>query len=129
MSSLKESLIARRNETVGPTAPSLSAPTPVPGVVVQASSGDHWTFPWAHFVFAQHGESGDRELIVLTFVSHQVHLRGVRLAPLMDAVAGFRLERLTDVPPKYRSQVPEGEPCIEEICVQAKADSAEPSME
>jgi hypothetical protein len=68
---------------------------------VTASDGNEWQFPWPQFTSACHGKEGDQDSTVLTFVTHQISVRGYRFAALREAIRESRLAMLRVAPAKY----------------------------
>jgi hypothetical protein len=125
MSTLQEALQHRRAAEPPADRSCDSANEPVRSLQIHAWAGDKWVLPWAQFSFAHHAGSGDNERLVLFFANHEVILEGARLAMLLPEIAGFRLDCLRDMPPKFRAQAEKGEPFISRLVVRDITDGRE----
>lgn len=83
---------------------------------IEAGGGSTWIMPWHHFVFGIHQDEGERERLALTFVAHEIVLRGLNLGVLTTEIANRRLDQLRAAPGKYSKSLDEG-PFVEEVHV------------
>jgi len=96
----------------------LSVGTQTPGVVVSIWQGMNWALPWSYLVAANLERSDEDERLVLTFSSHVVTVRGQNLQPVLEAVAGFRLAILRNLPAEHLGRLAEDAPLVSRIEVQ-----------
>ena len=96
----------------------VSVGTQTPGVVVSIWQGMSWALPWSYLMAANLERSYEGERLVLTFSSHVVTARGKNLQPVLDAVAGFRLALLRNLPAEHLGWLAEGAPLVSRIEVQ-----------
>src|ERR1019366_304290 len=115
MSSLRTEVERSRAEASDCRSPFYATNDGVITLRVESSGGEVWMLPWHHFIFGRY-ESGDHERLVLTFVAHEVALRGLNLAGLMPEVVNQRIEWLRTAPGKYLKAVG-AEPAIDHIRV------------
>lgn len=122
MSGLQKMLDERRAQEAAAVAhPCYSTKSQVATLVVEMSGDECWLLPWQHFIFGRHRiAEGDREQLILTFVTHEVTISGINLGELADEAAGLRLERLRAAAEKYLKSSGAG-PFVERIEVQAVA--------
>lgn len=85
---------------------------------VEAAGGSVWILPWHHFVFGIHQDEGDREQLALTFVAHEIVLRGSNLGILVKEIANQRLDQLRAAPGKYLKSLEKG-PFVDEVKVRS----------
>jgi hypothetical protein len=90
---------------------------------VEGAGGSVWILPWHHFVFCIHRDEGDRERLALTFVAHEIVLRGSNLGILVNEIANQRLDQLRAAPEKYRKSLGEG-PFVDELQVRSLDEPA-----
>lgn len=90
---------------------------------VEAAGGSVWILPWHHFVFGIHQDEGDRERLALTFVAHEIVLRGSNLSILVNEIANQRLDQLRAAPGKYLKSLGEG-PFVDEVQVRSLEEPA-----
>ena len=122
MSSLREQILERQRAT-GADAhhPLYSTGEHVITLRVEAAGGSLWIFPWHHFVFGFYQDEGDRERLVLTFVAHEVVMRGSNLGALVRQIAKQHLDKISAAPGKYLKSLGDG-PFVDEIYVRPLAD-------
>ena len=92
MSTLRDQLLERRAAEPATRHPLYTTGAHVTTLSVETAGGSMWILPWHHFVFGQHQDEGDRERLVLTFVAHEVVLRGANLSALMTEIVNQRLD-------------------------------------
>jgi hypothetical protein len=88
---------------------------------VETAGGSMWMLPWHHFVFGQHQDEGDRERLVLTFVAHEVVMRGSNLGVLMTEIVNQRLELVRAGPGRYIQSL-DDKPFVDDIHVRPLAE-------
>ncbi len=129
MSTLQDALRQRRAAEPPDSRTCESAGAPVRALQIQSWNNEKWVFPWSHFSAACHQGSGESEHLVLSFANHEVVLEGARLALLLPEIASFHLDRLRDMPAKFRLQADKGEPFIGRISVRSVSDSQESRLQ
>jgi hypothetical protein len=85
-----------------------------PCVRIETNTGETFLLPYQQFTCARyqrHAEP-DTDLLVLSFLSHEIQVKGINLAPLVDALQDFTMERLTPSPERYRHALAKTEPAI-----------------
>ena len=82
-----------------------------PVLSVELPYGEMWMIAWSHF---SHAHLCGEEL-ALSFIDHEIIIRGDNLLPVMMAAAGLRLECLRTISPSYRSVMDARETFIHEI--------------
>jgi hypothetical protein len=117
MSTLQDTLTHRRTGARPSDGISYSSEGSLPAVSIYAADGELWVLPWSHFVSARHTADGECEKVTILFASHQVEMRGARLALLMPEIAGFRLGSLRGLPAKYEALSNASEPFVERLSV------------
>jgi hypothetical protein len=90
---------------------------------VESDGGSVWILPWHHFVFGIHQAEGIRERLVLTFVAHEILLRGSNLSILVNEIANRRLDQLRAAPGKYLKSLENG-PFVDEVQVRSLEEPA-----
>jgi hypothetical protein len=113
--SLRESIDQRRAEEGYSPNPFYATKDDVTCLRVETSGGEVWILPWHHFIFGRH-EAGDHERLLLTFVAHEVAMRGLNLAGLIPDVVHQRIAWLRTAPGKYLKSTGAG-PSIDQIHV------------
>ena len=91
---------------------------------VQTADKTQWVLPWMHFVHGRQCPSKDREMLTLTFVSHEVRLLGRNFDLLAEELANLNLDKVNALPEEYREAITD-EPFIESIQVRAVNDLIE----
>ena len=114
MSLLKQSIAQRRaSEPAEMACVRIGAQTP--GLVVALWTDESWVLPWTYLLSAHYTcHEGDDQL-VLSFTTQVVTSDGQNLAPVIEAVAGFRLGLLRELPPECRARVSGNAPFISRI--------------
>jgi hypothetical protein len=120
MSTLNESLQARRITVPSPEQLGYSIKPQNISLRLKCSAGQSWTLPWAHFSFAHLAVVESSEKLVLTFASHEVIIHGKNLQTLDDEAANCRLEKLHATALKYA--LSDSEVRIESISVKLLSD-------
>lgn len=116
MNTLRDQLGPRR-AAEGPTSTPFYSTTDRATILrVEVAGGEIWMLPWHHFVIGRHAQAGEGERLVLTFVAHEITLRGLNLAGLIPDIAKQQLESLRTAPGKYLKSSG-NEPAIEQIQV------------
>lgn len=92
--------------------------TQTPGVVISRWQSETWALPWSYLLSARCAGPEDSAQLVLSFTTQVVTADGYNLNRLMEAVTGFRLGLLRELPAAYRSQLPADAPFISRIEVQ-----------
>lgn len=85
-------------------------------LLVSTAAGESWVFPWSQLAAAQLTPSADRDELRLTFVTHEVALRGLRLWLLRDLVAALQLATVRPAPAKF-SRAAADQPFVEAVTV------------
>jgi len=98
-----------------------------PGLVVALWPEESWVLPWSYLLSAHCTEQEDKAQLVLSFTTQVVTAHGQNLAPVIEAVAGFRLGLLRELPLAWRPKVPAKAPFVSRIEVHpVSAKSAVP---
>ena len=118
--SLREQVESRRAAEGPASNPFYSTTDRATILRVEVAGGEIWMLPWHHFIIGRHAPAGAGERLVLTFVAHEITLRGVNLAGLIPEIADQRLESLRTAPGKYLKSSG-NEPAFEQIQVRALA--------
>jgi hypothetical protein len=126
MSGLQQMVDRRRADEAVAAHPCYSTKAQSAAVLVEAAGGENWVLPWQHFIFGRHRDDGDREQLVLTFVAHEVTLRGMNLAVIAEEAANLRLESVRAAPGKYLKSAG-AEPFIERVDVQTISERIDTS--
>lgn len=121
MSTLQESVQKRRAAEHQAGRSCDLADESVRSLQVHSWNGEKWVLPWSHFSAARHQDTGESEQLVLSFANHEVVLDGMRLALLLPGIASFRLDRLRDMPAKFRLHEDQNEPFISRVSVRSLA--------
>jgi hypothetical protein len=119
--SLRDEIAKRRAAEGWKPNPYYATSERVASLRVEDSDGVIWMLPWHHFTFGHHREAGERERLVLTFVAHEVALRGLNLTELIPEVVNQSIEWLRALPGKYVKSAGD-EPSIEQIKVRPLAE-------
>lgn len=119
--SLSEEIAKKRAAEGWAANPYYSSKDRVTSLRIEDSGGEIWMLPWHHFIFGHHREAGERERLVLTFVAHEVTLRGLNFAELIPEVVNQSIEWLRAVPGKYVKSAGD-EPSIDQIKVRPLAE-------
>jgi hypothetical protein len=93
MSTLQE-LIRQRSGEAPPVQSEHTVKIPAPSLQIVASDGEDWGFPWSHLIYVRRVESGDREVVSIVFVSHEVAVFGRRLKSLAKDISHLRTDEL-----------------------------------
>lgn len=120
MSSLRTAVERSRAEAGDCRSPFYATNDDVIALRVETSGGEVWMLPWHHFIFGRY-EAGDHERLVLTFVAHEVALRGLNLVELIPEIANQRIAWLRTAPGKYLKAAG-AEPSIDQIWVRPLAE-------
>jgi hypothetical protein len=94
---------------------------------VEISPGHALLLPLDQFVFAEITNDEKEQLLLLSFASHEIMVRGRAFRRIESALHKLELSFLMALPPKYHSLVPDGQPKIREIVVTEIKPGAEPS--
>jgi len=121
MSTLRDQLLERRAAEPAARHPLYTTGAHVITLGVETAGGSMWMLPWHHFVFGQYQDEGDRERLVLTFVTHEVVLRGANLGVLMTEIVNQRLDCVRAGPEKYLPSL-DDKPFVDEIQVRPLAE-------
>lgn len=121
MSTLRDQILERRAAEPAAHHPLYTTGAHVTTLSVETAGGSMWMLPWHHFVFGRHQDEGDRERLVLTFVAHEVVLRGANLGALMTEIANQRLGFVRAGPGRYIQSLDE-KPFVDDIHVQPLAE-------
>ena len=122
MTTLREVLQSRRTAELPASRSCEIADAPVPALQIHIWSGDKWVLPWACFNAVHHQTTGESEQLTLSFARHEVLVEGTCLAPLLPAIATFRLDCLRNLPANFRTEVEKGEPFITRVSMRALSD-------
>ena len=87
----------------------------IAALVVALWSEENWVLPWSYLLSADCTKQQDKAQLVLSFTTQVVTAHGENLASVIEAVAGFRLGLLRELPLSYRSQVAAKAPFISRI--------------
>ena len=120
MSSLRTAVERQRAEEGDSRSPFYATNDGVITLRVETSGGEVWMLPWHHFIFGRY-QPGDHERLVLTFVAHEVAMRGLNLVELIPEVANQRVAWLRTAPGKYLKAAG-AEPAIDQIRVRLLAE-------
>lgn len=120
MNSLRAAVEHQRAQNGDSGSPFYAINDDVTTLRVETSGGEVWMLPWHHFIFGRH-VFGDYERLILTFVAHEVALRGVNLVALIPEVANQRIAWLRAAPRKYLRGA-KTEPAIDDIQVRSLAE-------
>jgi len=127
MNLLKQRVAERlASEPVEETCVRIGAQTP--GLVVALWPEESWVLPWSFLLSAHCTKQAGKAQLVLSFTTQVVTAEGHDLAQLLDAVAGFRLGLLRELPPESRPRVSANAPFVTRIevrPVQAKSPTPE----
>jgi len=121
MSTLRDQLLERRAAEPAARHPLYTIGAHVITLGVETAGGSMWMLPWHHFVFGQYQDEGDRERLVLTFVTHEVVLRGTNLGVLMTEIVNQRLDCVRAGPGKYLQSL-DDKPFVDDIHVRPLAE-------
>ena len=114
MSTLKDSIEKRRAiEPAELACVSIGAQTS--GVIVSLWQSDSWVLPWSYLISARCTGNEECGQLVLFFTTQVVTADGQKLIPVLEAVAGFRLHLLRELPLAYRTQFAADDPFISRI--------------
>ena len=125
MNSLRDELERRRAEGSDLQGVFSSTANRPAGLIVETTAGETWMLSWHHFIFGRHQEADEYERLVLTFVAHEVELRGLNLRSLLTEIVHERLGSLRAAPGKYLKSSGD-EPAIEQIQVRHLAEAIGP---
>jgi len=89
--------------------------TQTPGLVVALGPEESWVLPWSYLLSAHCTKQTGKAQLGLSFTTQVVTAEGKDLAQLLDAIAGFRLGLLRELPPEFRSRVPANAPFVSRI--------------
>lgn len=101
--------------TIDPQPASLVVTTPI---------GESWVFPWTQLASARLIPGTERDELRLTFTTHEVILRGLRLTVIRDLVAAIQLATVRPAPAKF-SRAAADQPFIDAIAVRANTGRAD----
>jgi len=90
-----------------------------PGVIISRWQRETWALPWSYLLSARCAGPGDSAQLVLSFTTQVVTADGQNLASVLEAVAGFRLSLLRELPAASRPQLPAGAPFVSRIEIRA----------
>jgi hypothetical protein len=114
MNLLKQRVAERlASEPVEETCVRIGAQTP--GLVVALSPDKCWVLAWSYLLSADCTTQAGKAKLVLSFTTQVVTAEGQDLAQLLDAVAGFRLGLLRELPSEFRSRVSANAPFVSRI--------------
>lgn len=85
--------------------------------------------PHDEFVFAELKREGKDQNLRLTFVTHEVLVRGQSLRRIETAMQRSELSLLTKLPSSQRSLIPDGQPVVVEIVVTESKDAEKQSKD
>jgi hypothetical protein len=68
---------------------------------VEISDGQCFIFPYTHFVFASLERTEDRELLHISFTTHDVQIHGRRLSALLNALQKMSMDWIKPLPTRY----------------------------
>lgn len=114
MNLLKQRVSERlASEPVEETCIRIGAQTP--GLVVALWPEESWVLPWSFLLSAHCTKRAGKAQLVLSFTTQVVTAEGQDLAQLLDAVAGFRLGLLRELPLSFRQRVSANAPFVTRI--------------
>ena len=88
-------------------------------IKVEPTSGHSIILPYPHFAYAEATVDGPDQLIKLVFATHEVVVRGRALRRVEAAVHRLELTWIAPLPDRLRGTVPDGQPFIHEVKINA----------
>lgn len=119
MSSFDDAIKIRQLAITHPPKKCYSVTAGASSLQFKDNKGLNWGFPWNHFIFVCHDDTGEPEKILLTFVSHEISISGHNLNAVKQEIADRRLATLRHVPSNHISDS-KLEPIVTEILVKAR---------
>jgi hypothetical protein len=68
---------------------------------VEIGGGSWFIFPYSHFAFASLERTEDRELLRISFTTHNVRIRGRGLMALLNAMQKMSIDWIKSLPNRY----------------------------
>jgi hypothetical protein len=87
--------------------------------MIECWEGDSWVLPWSCLLFARLSGRNTETDLTLAFTSQTIIVRGQNLKPALEAVGGFRLNVMRELPAIYQAQNGTDAPLIKKISVYA----------
>ena len=115
-SSLKQHL-ASRHVSQPHQITSVLIGQPTSGLMIECWEGESWVLPWSCLLFARLSSTDADAELILTFSAQRISARGRNLKPALDAVVGFRLNVMRELPAIYQSQNWTDAPLVKKISV------------
>jgi hypothetical protein len=95
---------------------------------VETQDGAFLVLPYSHFAFAHFARETDREILHVSFTTHDVHVFGRNLRELGLGLQKLAVEWIRAIPTRYVALSEEGSPFIERIEVTEVAGSIDQEL-
>jgi len=91
---------------------------------VELGGGSWFIFSYSHFLFASLERSEDQDVLRISFMTHDVRVRGCGLMALLNAAQKMSIDWIKPLPSRYEKFVAAGVVFVEKIDVKELRDAA-----